>query len=739
MFGRKQNNPTNPNLENPYYNTDQVYQVGDQAASYYSNQYTQTNIQNNGHSQNYSYQASYTDPNYSQYNQAYTNNYNNTNYSAYPNTYSPYQANSADNYVQSPYQKSYTTNTDPKFFAYNNFFQTQTEPNTNPTNSEPKKFKLTEFLLKSWWLVLLVVLGISLMGLGVFAYFSTNQARQKVEIGPFTNVVGTIEGPRSLAKGSPGIWKITIENRENSALNNVEVKLNFDPNFEFIRAINLLPQRPQGDIYLIPRIENPNRGSGQIIIQIEGTTKGNIDEEILMQGEIIYTPENLLQLQAQGLLPLNESTRRQVPIQAFRTKTNATTIQVEVIPTESTVQNGGEAEITVLLKNTAENEIKDLRIRINYPDKGAFTYYSSELLSSNTQTAKTTPDFSNNIWYIPNFGRLQQKTLKVRGKVEGADGVKLTFSVEIAIKSGNDYQTIIQAARDIRISSQNLMLKAKIEGKEPGSVFRPGENLTFLIEYQNQGTQPLRNVEILAFVEDPADLLDWNQVQFVGGDRGSVNNKVIQWRGTGVSQLVNLGVTQRGFLRFSIKVKDNPNFIKSYLNQNSYILIPKVQAKASNLQQIEISGDLYKARGNLEFEQKVSPLPRNPAKLNERKYVITWTLRTLQNQVNQVVVASRSPLPPSAWNPSSISPVVQANQLTYNPTNGEITWNPKIVPSYTGISNALLSISFELTVESDKDTNFAGTKLLDGATVFGVDDFTNEKYQLKGPDAIAPE
>ena len=80
---------------------------------------------------------------------------------------------------------------------------------------------------------------------------------------------------------------------------------------------------------------------------------------------------------------------------------------------------------------------------------------------------------------------------------------------------------------------------------------------------------------------------------FSGGVNGNLNNRVIQWRGAGVPQLVNLTPQVKGSVIYTIKVKDGNQFVQSSLNQNTYTLRPRVQGKANNLGQIEVAGDLY--------------------------------------------------------------------------------------------------------------------------------------------------
>jgi hypothetical protein len=620
-------------------------------------------------------------------------------------------------------------------YANNQYFDVANETQAPNQNIPKSKFnfkerwdKLQKIILKKWWLVLLVTSAIAVLFVGIFAFFVLNRGTEVV--GSLNNVATKIDAPDSLSKGTPETWKVTIENREKTALQNVVVELEFDSNFEFIKSISPSPDRPQGDKYTIARLDANGEGIYQATIQFQGTTKGNIDEEIIVKGKTSYTPDSLIRLQNQGRLPAGQSTRKTVIIPESKTKTTAARISLQMSSREDSVQNNGEAEVTVLFRNTSEREIRDLRIRMSYPQ--GFTYTGSELRSDNFSSAKTQPDDGNNIWNVTSLQRLSEQTLKTRGTVFGAGGVGLTFRVDIEIRNGDNWQSIATTTRDVIIASKPLVVSTKIDGKGGASLFRPGETLNVVINYENQGTNILKNVEILGSIDDPADLLDWSTAQFTGGDRGNIDNKVIRWGGNNVPQLTNLGVKVKGELRYTIKAKENADFIKSTKNQNEYILIPQAKAQAQSLQQIQTPGEIVKAKGDLIFEQKVNLLPADPNQSNKRKYQVIWTFKSLQSQVNQVTIKTRTTLPTNAWDPSSITPAIRNNEISYNPSSGEIIWNTAKVPSLAGISNTPVSISFNLTVELPTGGGSGDIELFKTTTINGTDDFTGEKYDKSG-------
>lgn len=593
--------------------------------------------------------------------------------------------------------------------------------------------KIQEFLLKRWWLVLLVATSIVAIFIATFAYFVLNG--NQTPVGEFSSVSVRLEAPDTLAKGSPGDWKITIENRENTALNNVQVELNFDRSFEFSRAISPSPDRNTGDRYTIARLDPAGQGIFQAVIQFQGITKGNIDEEILMQGQVSYTPEALIRAEAQGRLPQGVSTRKTIPLTPTKTRTTAARINILMNATNESVPNNSQAEFTIKFQNTSEREIRDLRILMNYPQ--GFTYTSSELRQDNFSAAKNNPDDGNNIWNVQSLQRLAEQTLVFRGNVTGENNVKLAFRVDMQLKNEDNWQTIATTTRDVTITARPLSLSAIIDGKGENSFIEAGETLNFTVNYENQGVNALRNVEVSASVQDPANILDWSSLRFNNADgSGNIDNRTVRWSGSNIPQLNTLGVSVKGSLRFSIKTKPKGEFLRTTIPQNQYFLIPQIRGQAQGLQAIEASGQTYKAKGDLQFTQDVQLQPADTAQTNRRRYKVTWNLRTEQNQVNQVIVKTRSSLPTRSFDSlfASIVPDSRKNDLTFNQGSGELIWRVGNVQPYAGISNPVATISFDIIVEINVDTGIAANSLYEAVTITGTDDYTGEQYTRQGSE-----
>jgi hypothetical protein len=588
--------------------------------------------------------------------------------------------------------------------------------------------KIQTFILKKWWLILLVVIALSLIFVSTFAYIIfQSQNNQSLK---YDNISLKITGPDTVSKGSPETWEVSIQNKEESSLSNVVISLNLDPNFEFIQSESITPDNPKGTQYTINRLDGNNNGLSQGLIKFKGTSKGNIDEDIIITGSITYTPDSLVRLKNAGRVDENTNTRLSLPLPQKTTRTTAAKIALFMATKDDIVANNAEAQVNLEIENLSERDIKDLRIRYYYPQ--GFTYTDSILSQDSSLSTKKKPDEGNNIWLINNLARLNKQKLILNGTVTGTGGISLTFRADLEIRNGDRWESISTISRDVTLASKPLVLATSIENNN--GLFTPGQTLNFIVNYENQGTNTVRDAEIIGSVQDPADILDWSTLQFEGGNRGSTNNKTITWAGNNLPQLANLGIRAKGQLRYSIKVKQEATFINTIRDQGEYILVPQASANGKNIQPIQVIGETLKAKGDINFVQKITPLPFSEGQLNKRRFRVSWELTNKQNQVDLVVIRTRTVLPQNSWVPSSITPVNKASQIVYNPQNGEIIWNAGIIPSYSGISKPSVNISFDFEVE-DTIGGSSKIELYKEISITGKDNFTQEQFAKASPSS----
>jgi hypothetical protein len=602
-------------------------------------------------------------------------------------------------------------------FNSNNFNNTTLGSNNQRPGGPKKKFNLQEFLVKKWWAVLLGLLLFLALVVGVFAFVVSQSGGDEVPVIVYDDVAVNIIAPSTLPQGSPGDWEVKIENFEEVALTNIILELDFDEDFQYVEEINPRPDNLEGNIYSVPRIDPVTGRSPASTIRFRGLLNGNIDIETVMNGKLSYIPQF-----ADG------TTGELVELEIKDTITKITSPDIEITlqPTTDEIQNGGQVELTVIVENTSDQEIRDLRLRMDYPgNEETFTYLSSQYFRTTNSAPVTEPSDGDDIWEITRLPAGSRQTWSIIGSVFGGNDSKLTFGAEVGIKTqNNDYQTIWQGFKDVTVIAQPLLVQTEVLGKDSFRLFEPGENLTIEVSYKNQSQRTLSNVEIFSFIEDSADLLDLSSIQFSGGERGDVTGSELVWRAPRVPGLATLLPNQEGSFKYTVDVVGEENFYNTNLDQQQYVLTPGVRGKASDLEDIATTGSKYRARGQLNFElPDVERLGINPT-TNRQKYKVTWKITNAQNEITEARVRAILPIV-GAWNDDSVEPSSARSGISYNEQTGEIIWDLGKIESYTGTVRLPLEVSFEIEAEN------TDRELLTDIAATGTDIFTGEKYEQK--------
>jgi hypothetical protein len=693
----------------------------------------------------------YYNPNQNQFNnQQSTNqrqNYNNSTQQPAPSRFSPSQLNQLKNLRQQ-------NNPQPNFLQ-NNYDQNQQlqqqnqyqppSQNSNynqPSNSDfgisfaqpqqpqnpvsqplPTKAKASignNFgnVLKKFKLLIFGLIAITVLAGVAFAAWTFIPKPNLNAPVVLDKISAIIISPASLSQGTVGKWTVKIRNDQNFAIDGVQLDLKYDQDFQSTNFPNYKPINNSNNIFNIGRLDQFGVGTQDAVVDIEGFLNAQVDIETSMSGTLSFyiVKEN-------G----NKSDQKsELPITISKTKVTSPEVQLTVTPAVGQVQNGGEAEFIIKVKNTKENDYQDLRLRLFYPAGNIFSYESSQFTASNTSQKITTPNDGDDTWYISRLAGLSEQTLTVKGKVAVKSEQKVPLKVLLSKRSNSgDYKDLKTAIKDILVTNQPVIINTTIEKAE--KTFSSGETLKVNIDYFNQSQDTLKNVEILGFINDKSNLLDLGSISFTGGNRAFINNSQIQWTGNNTPLLVSLAPQVKGQLSYSINVKNN--ILNNKRAQGDYTISPQVQIKAINLQEIIASGEEYKLKSSLRFSQAETqeiPIPAN-VNINRKRYKLTWTLSNEQNQVDNLVIKTRTSLPPTAFIKNSIKKPT-GSDLSYNPSNGEILFKLTKIAPYTGLDEKKpeLSVSFEFEIDQQS------TSLIDAPVLSAQDNFTGELFNITG-------
>jgi uncharacterized repeat protein (TIGR01451 family) len=606
-------------------------------------------------------------------------------------------------------------------------FDTKIEPTVNGNSSFYKNLikpnstlgKISNFLARKWLFVLILIIILALALAGVWLVVQLTQKKP----GPFQQVKAELLAPSSSPSGSPSLWRLEIINQENVDLLNVVVRLEFDSKFRFYKAITPQPSDPRGNLFTFTRIDAANKPGGlsKVVIEFEGVLTGLVDEETFMSGLLIYTPEPLLNY------PDN---REQILIERQKTVITRPLVTATINPDNLEVEVDTEATIKVVFENLSNRELNNLRLKMTYPERQFFEYVGSELILSNLSTPRLNPSDGDNIWDIQTLPAAAQQELYIRGKIKGSENTEHRFTLEIQMRrTDNSYQNILTTTRDIKVVARPLVLQTYILGKQNNPTFRPGEALTFQINYKNQSKTNLNNVEIIASINDPAGVLDFSTIKFQNNIVGYENNKSIIWNPKSASFLTVMPPGLEGTLGFTINVKQYKDMVNPAFGQGSYILIPKVEAKADGMKPIVVQGQVYRAQSFVNFTRQIS-FQSHPTDAEKRIYRVRWEITTGQNAIKDVKITTSSPLPGNPWRASSITPPDLAQALQYNSTNGQIILTINRLEPLLGSPNKpSWYVEFELEVGKQLG-KFEGILLMRATTFEAVDEVTGQSYTI---------
>ena len=300
-------------------------------------------------------------------------------------------------------------------------------------------------------------------------------------------------------------------------------------------------------------------------------------------------------------------------------------------------------------------------------------------------------------------------------------------------RADNSYQNILTTNRDIKVVARPLVLQTQILGKQNNPTFRPGETLTFQVSYKNQSKSNLNNVEIVASINDPAGVLDFSTIKFQNNIVGYESNKNIVWNPKSASFLAMMPPGLEGTLGFTINVKEYKDMVNPAFGQGSYILIPKVEARADGIKPIVVQGQVYRAQSFVNFTRQVS-FRNHPTDPEKRIYRVRWEITTGQNAIKNVRIQTSSPLPGNPWLPSSINPPELAQILKYSSSNGQIVLSlDKLEPLLgSGTDKPSWYVEFDLEVAKQLG-KFEGILLMRQTSFEATDEVTGQVYTITLP------
>jgi hypothetical protein len=592
---------------------------------------------------------------------------------------------------------------------------------TDDTTSTRGRYAKSHVSFFTKFLIASVIFFILCLGTG--AYFVWKGA----DLISANNIDINLAGPVSVAGGSPANFTVQVSNKNNVALQVVNMTVDYPPG----TADSNDPASPLKETQEIL----PNIVSGGIGQQnISAIFYGEANSQKTIQVTINYTV-------AGSNATFTKEKTFNVLISSSPLTITATSF--------TQITSGQSFEIDVTVKSNSPTTIDSLLLKAAYPF--GFTF------------ASATPrpvDTAHSVWAIGDLPAGGTAVIKIKGSLQGQDQQARVFNFSVGAAQvstntggiGNTMaaQTIgteyISGSDSVTIAKPFLSLDLALGGDDTDSQYIGAFDTpeTGQITWFNNTTNTIINGEIDLNLSGTA--FDKASVSPGQGFYDSGNSQIV-WNQVTTPALASIGAGQSGTITFTITPRNlssqsnpitNPELNLSLSAKGNQIAESNVPTEIDSTvnknilisSNVALSGQVVRSTGPF---ANSGPIP--PVAQQQTTYTVVWTVYNTSNTLDGVQVAAI--LPPYVKWIGAISPTT-AN-INYNSTNGQVTWNIGNVSAYGGTNSGGVGsvgggtggasapaqqVAFQLGVTPGVDLVGQTPSIIGNAVLVARDDFT---------------
>ncbi len=558
--------------------------------------------------------------------------------------------------------------------------------------------KKRSFLLRNIWLFItasvVIIGGLLLLFFGTSG-FSEDKVLLTIDVAGEVSAIELVE------------WKVTIENTNSIALQNVELTFEYPKNATPFEDIHL-----QGSI---SRISLGTIEAGQDLNRLfHARLFGEEDEIKTATARLRFTTAGISRELEKEVIAKTKI--RELPL-VFEARG------------PGNLQSGEEASWVFTFRNNSDLDLAGLRARIEYPKGFSLT---------NTDPPA---NFESSIWEIPSLKIGQERTITVKGILTGSLDEQKTFNAFLEFPLGeNKYLSLARKIVTTKLVLSPLSLSLLINDKD-ALVAKAGDSLNAVLTYRNNLTEEINDMVLTLTML--GDMLDIPSVQSEG--KFDVGAKMITWDGSTVPSLVRLRPGESSSVNFSFNVKNTFN-IHSFSDKNfSLRLLGEIKSQhppgfltpegtlqkkefvvpISTLVKVQVTGE-YRTAGTFQTSGGIPPSVNK-----QTTYNVTWRVTNTSNDVKDFEIISTLP----AW--ATFTGLKKANfseeGLFYDSASRRMIWNINRLPSGTGFVLPVYEATFQIGVSPENQHIGKIIDITGSSQVKGVDEFTNEIINFLAP------
>jgi hypothetical protein len=382
-------------------------------------------------------------------------------------------------------------------------------------------------------------------------------------------------------------------------------------------------------------------------------------------------------------------------------------------------------DITLNVKATlnAAKPASNILIRFDYPVGFQF------------ESATPAPSFGNNVWTLGDLAPGVERDISVTGKmIDVSDGEEKTFHVFSGSQSDSDKSLIgivfNSVGQTISIKKPFIEAKLFINGAyQTEYATDSSTTISGNINWVNNLDTKVNDLSIQAKISGNA-----YDRKTVNADQGYYNSSIdtIIWDKNSQSKFAEINPGDSGSVDFDLSPLSLYSGSDGILSEPTINIDVSISAKQplegnattqltnSESKIIRIISNVGLSAKALYYSGAFTNTGAIPPKVEkETTYTIVWSLSNTANNISNAQVVATLP----AWT-RFIGPVSPPSEdLTYDATTRQITWNIGGIPKGTGINDAGREVSFQIGFTPSLSQVGTMPTIINGATLTGHDDF----------------
>jgi hypothetical protein len=408
---------------------------------------------------------------------------------------------------------------------------------------------------------------------------------------------------------------------------------------------------------------------------------------------------------------------------------NSTPINLSV---EAPATASPNQDISLNIKATlnATSPVSKILLRVDYPVGFEFT------------SAKPAPSYGNNVWDLGDLPPGAERDIEISGKMRDVfDGEDKIFHIKSGSQSSADKSVIgvvfNSMAKTVVIKKSSIEARLYIDNVYAREYATDSRTPVYAeIHWANNLETNINDLEIRAKIIGNA--VDRKTISARQGFYNSSRDEII-WDKNSTNGFDEVNPGDSGVVTFSVLPLSLFSASAGMLVEPS-IKIEVVVAGKQALSGYELTtltnseSAVVKVISDVGFATKIlhysGPFKNTgfiPPKVEqETSYTVVWSLTNTANNISKGVV--RTTLPSWVTFGGSVSP--PSEDLAFNTSTKEITWNAGNVPKGTGITTPSREVAFNIILTPSLSQVGNTPTLVNDAVLTGHDDFANVNIRI---------